>query len=185
MGYEVEIKFRVADASALVGRLRSLGAEEGAEIEQVDRYLAHPGRDFAATDEALRLRRLGPENRITYKGPKVGGPTKTREEIEVPFGTGAENLAQMAALFDRLGFRLVAEVSKSRTAFALRHEGRAVEVTLDRAGPLGVFAEVEALAADADGLPGAQRAVLDLAAALGLSDVEPRSYLRMTLERGG
>ena len=43
--------------------------------------------------------------------------------------------------------------------------------------------EVETLARDSEDLPAAQHAVLECARALGLGDVEPRSYLRMTLER--
>ncbi|MEO6812208.1 MAG: class IV adenylate cyclase, partial [Isosphaeraceae bacterium] len=93
MGYEVEIKFRVPDHDALVRRLAELGVAPGPPIEQEDAYLAHPGRNFAKSDEALRLRRVGTQNRITYKGPKRGGPTKTREEIEVPFADGDESLA--------------------------------------------------------------------------------------------
>ncbi|HEU5115398.1 MAG TPA: class IV adenylate cyclase, partial [Isosphaeraceae bacterium] len=84
-GFEVEIKFRAADHRALAARLIALGAEASEAQEHEDLYLAHPSRDFARTDEALRLRRVGDQNRVTYKGPKLGGPTKTREEIEVPF----------------------------------------------------------------------------------------------------
>ena len=82
-GFEVEIKFRAADLEALGRRLLSLGAEPIGTSEQEDLYLAHPSRDFASTDEALRLRRVGDMNRITYKGPKLGGPTKTREETPI------------------------------------------------------------------------------------------------------
>ncbi|MBV8267850.1 MAG: hypothetical protein JO252_16105, partial [Planctomycetaceae bacterium] len=42
---------------------------------------------------------------------------------------------------------------------------------------------VEAIAEDEADLPAAQGAVLDLADVLGLTDVEPRSYLRMALEQ--
>ena len=49
---------------------------------------------------------------------------------------------------------------------------------------MGDFAEVEALAGG-DDLAEAQAAVLGLARELGLDRVEPRSYLRMILERDG
>lgn len=182
MGYEVEIKFHALDHEALAGKLRAIGAREGTVIEQEDIYLAHPARDFAATDEALRLRRVGAENRITYKGPKLGGPTKTREEIELPFAAGADALEQFARLFERLGFRPVATIRKVRRPFALEHAGRMLEVVLDRAEGLGDFAEVETLADGPDDLPASQSAVLALAEALGLERVERRSYLRMFLE---
>src|SRR3954470_9352312 len=103
MGYEVEMKFRGADHAELARRLAGLGAEAGPAIDQEDVYLSHPARDFARTNEALRLRRAGSDNRITYKGPKRGGPTKTREEVEVPLAPGRETLEQMARVFENLG----------------------------------------------------------------------------------
>ena len=182
MGYEVEMKFRGADHADLARLLDELGAEAGPEIDQEDVYLAHPARDFAQTNEALRLRHDGSENRVTYKGPKLGGPTKTREEVEVTLASGPEALARMTLVFEILGFRRVATVHKTRRVFHLTRGGRTLEIGLDGAEGLGSFAEVEALAAGPDDLPAAQEAVQDLARELGLADVEPRSYLRMVLE---
>jgi len=182
MGYEVEVKYRDADHDRLSRALAELGAEPLGTVEQEDAYLNHPSRDFAETNEAFRIRRIGDENRITYKGPKEAGPTKTREEIEVSFDAGPERYEELVRLYDRLGFRRVAVVRKRRTAFGLRFEGHEVEVVLDRAEGLGDFAEIEAMAQDREGLPAAQRAVLGLAARLGLTEVEPRSYLRMHME---
>lgn len=85
-------------------------------------------------------------------------------------------------LFENLGFQPVATVRKSRTPFHLNQDGRAVEVVLDRAFGLGNFAEIEAIAATDSDLPAAQAAVLGLAKELGLTEVEPRSYLRMLLQ---
>lgn len=184
MSYEVELKFRVADPSRLREAIEGIGAAAGNPAVQEDRYLAHPGRDFAATGEALRLRRTGDRNAVTYKGPKQPGPTKTREEIEVPFEPGAAAMDAMTALFLRLGFRSVLVVRKTRTEFRLDSPGRGMTITLDDVDQLGSFAEVEALAVEEAELPAAQAAVLDLAARLGLDQVEPRSYLRMQLERG-
>ena len=183
MGYEVEVKYRCADLSRLADRLRAGGAVEGGIADHADLYLDHPGRDFAATDEALRLRRVGDQNRVTYKGPKRPGPTKTREEIELPLAPGQEAFDAFATLFERLGFRRVAIVSKTRREFAITHLGRQLTVALDDAGLLGTFAEVEALAAGDADLADAQAAVVGFATELGLTEVEPRSYLRMTLER--
>jgi adenylate cyclase class 2 len=188
MGFEVEIKFRDADHDSIARRLAGLGAPAGEAVAQEDVYLAHPGRDFAATGEAFRLRRDGAANRLTYKGPRHAGPTKTREEVEVAFAEGPGAWASMERLFEALGFRAVAAVRKVRRAFHLERDGRAMEVVLDRVEGLGDFAEVEALAGDdpAD-LAAAQAAVLGLARELGLGQerVEPRSYLRMILEREG
>jgi adenylate cyclase, class 2 len=184
MGYEVEIKFRVRDHEDLRRRLAAMGASAEPEITQEDTYFAHPSRDFAHTDEALRVRQAGSRNWVTYKGPKHGGPTKTREELDVPFAEGGEHHASLCVVFKKLGFKPVMVVRKTRTPYHLSAHGRALEIGLDLSSDLGAFAEVETLAADASDLPSAQQAVLAAAADLGLTDVEPRSYLRMTLERG-
>ena len=184
--FEVEIKFRGADHKDLARRLADLGAAKGVAVEQEDLYLSHPARDFRATDEALRLRRQGMEHRITYKGPKLGGPTKTREEIELPYGDGAvgDDAAKMALMLGHLGFKPVANVRKVRTSHRLSFEGRTMEVGLDTVDGLGTFAEVEAIADGPDDLADAQQVVLELAGRLGLGtdQVETRSYLRMIVE---
>ncbi|HEX3448810.1 MAG TPA: CYTH domain-containing protein, partial [Isosphaeraceae bacterium] len=69
-----------------------------------------------------------------------------------------------------------------RTPYHLTRDGRRIEVVLDRAEGLGDFVEIETLAATETDLPAAQAAVLALASELGLTEVEPRSYLRMWLE---
>jgi adenylate cyclase class 2 len=160
-----------------------MGAETGREVEQEDCYLSHPARDFARTNEALRLRRVGEANAITYKGPRREGPTKTREEVEVPYQDGPEGIARMRRLFDALGFRPVHVVRKVRTPYHLVVDGRPVEVALDVVDGVGTFVEVETIADGEPDLPAAQGVVTRLAAALGLTEVEPRSYLRMALER--
>jgi adenylate cyclase class 2 len=185
MSFEVEQKYRTVDHGAVARRLADLGATAVAPLEQEDVYLSHPCRDFAATNEAFRLRRVGDHNAMTYKGPKRAGPTKTREEIEISFPDGPESLARMRRLYENLGFRPVAVVRKVRTSYHLTCEGRAVEVALDEAEGLGSFVEVETIARDEADLPGAQRVVVELAGTLGLTQIEPRSYLRMLLEAAG
>ncbi len=90
MSFEVEVKYRAVDHDHLVECLLQAGAVAGAVVDHVDIYFSHPVRDFARTNEAFRIRRLGQENRITYKGPRRSGPTKTREEIEIPVAPGPD-----------------------------------------------------------------------------------------------
>jgi len=78
MQFEVEQKFPVADLADVENRLAALGATFVDEVVQVDRYFAHPSRDFAKTDEAIRIRQVGDANFITYNGPKIDTTTKTR-----------------------------------------------------------------------------------------------------------
>src|SRR5262249_22422456 len=149
MSFEVEIKFRTDGHGDLAAQLERLGAAPAPAIEQEDTYLSHPARDFAQSGEALRLRREGNSHRITYKGPRHGGPTKTRQEIEIDFAEGDDTCEQMRHLWELLGFRPVAVLRKRRQAFHLVHQGRALEVVLDLAQDLGTFAEVETIARNA------------------------------------
>ncbi|HQU42072.1 MAG TPA: class IV adenylate cyclase, partial [Pirellulales bacterium] len=88
MKYEVERKYRIEDEGPLVERVRGLGGAFGPRQQQVDTYYSHPARDFAATDEALRIRRVGEKASITYKGPKIDSSSKTRQEIEAELSGG-------------------------------------------------------------------------------------------------
>jgi adenylate cyclase class 2 len=182
MGYEIEVKYRLVDADQLRRRLAQECTDRGPEITQEDTYFSHPSRDFAISNEALRLRRIAQENRITYKGPRHSGPTKTREEIEIPFAVGDEAARDLLQMFERLGFNPVATIRKTRTPFHLTVDSRQIEIAIDDAEGLGRFAEIETLAATNADLPAAQAAVLAVARRFALAEVEPRSYLRMALE---
>lgn len=182
MQYEVEQKFPVADLAAVNAQLHALGARFSAPLDQIDRYFAHPVRDFAATDEALRIRRVANENCITYKGPKLDSTTKTRREIELPLSGGEEHLARYTELLTALGFSVVAEVHKHRTPAELHWQGRNVEAALDEVAGVGTFVELEILADEAN-LDASRSALASLAAKLGLSNSERRSYLELLLER--
>ena len=108
MPLEVEQKFAVADRGALERRLAELSPSPGPAEFQVDSYFAHPSRDFARTDEALRLRTVGESNYITYKGPKLDTTTKTRREIELELPEGADSARHGNELLTALGFTPVA-----------------------------------------------------------------------------
>jgi adenylate cyclase class 2 len=179
---EVEIKFRVESISALTGGLASLGARAGEQVTQVDQYFAHPSRDFGQTDEALRVRRIGERNLVTYKGPKIDAATKTRREIELPLEHGETAAKHFGELLVALGFRPVATVRKERTTHALAWQSRPIEIAIDRVDDLGTFVEIETAAREAE-LEAARDAVLSLAHELGLEAGERRSYLEMLLER--
>ena len=181
MLYEVENKFPVDDLESLAQRLTAYGAQFDEAIEQVDHYFAHPVRDFAQTDEALRIRRIGQCNLVTYKGPKIDRATKTRRELELPLATGGELTQQYVQLLQALGFRSVADVKKRRRCGRFTWQHWHVEATLDEVEGLGRFAELE-IQAVADTLRDAQTALVALAAELGLTIVERRSYLEMLLE---
>jgi adenylate cyclase class 2 len=180
MRYEVELKFPVPDVAVVEKRVAELGATIADRRLEVDLYFAHPAKDFAQTDEALRIRTIGEANYVTYKGPKIDQTTKTREEIELPLPGGPQGYAEGRRLLEALGFRPVAEVRKHRRKAKIAWQGRNVEASLDEVDSLGAFVELE-LIASADELEPAKETILQLAASLGLSGSQKRSYLEMLL----
>jgi adenylate cyclase, class 2 len=180
MHFEVEQKFRVREPAAWLAKLDARIVRLGEPEVQVDRYYAHPARDFAQTDEALRIRRFGQANYVTYKGPKLDLTTKTRRELELPLEAGDAGAAGFADLLEALGFRPVAEVRKQRRKGQIAWQGCSVELALDEVDELGTFAELEILA-DAADLEAAKACLASLAGKLDLSDGERRSYLELLL----
>ena len=181
MQYEVEQKHRVEDAESLVVRLAERGAALWPLVVQSDQYFSHPCRDFAATDEALRIRTVGEASFVTYKGPKLDATTKTRREIELPLDRENEAGLQFTELLAVLGFTPVAVVRKERRKFQLERDGCVVEGALDLVDGLGTFVELE-LQADDAGLVAAKRIIAALAEELNLGPSERRSYLELLLE---
>jgi adenylate cyclase class 2 len=177
---EVEQKFAHADFAAIQRRLAEWGARPGEEHTEADHYFNAPDRDFARTDEAFRLRRIGAANFLTYKGPKQNAAVKIRTELEIPLRDGDEAAEQFMQMLGHLGYRFVAVVRKHRRHFHLERGGFALVVCLDEVEELGRFAEVEILAPE-DQMAAAQAVLSETAAALGLSEVERRSYLNLLL----
>ncbi len=181
MSYEVEQKYPVADHQQVQGRLSALGAVRGPCQTQIDTYYAHPQRDFAETDEALRIRRIDQANCMTYKGPKLDSTTKTRQEIELTIAGGPAGAAAGEAMWQALGFRRVAEVTKQRQLYHLDRGGMPIELACDQVQGVGNFVELEIVVDDPAELDRARQALADLARALHLDAVERRSYLELLL----
>lgn len=177
--YEVEVKVR-ARHDPVRERLDDLDAEPLGAVDQVDTYYDHPTREFAETDEALRIRREsrhddgGETVLFTYKGPRVDDRSKTREEVE----TTVDDPGATDGILRSLGFDAAATVEKSRERYTL--DGFGVE--LDEVTGLGQFVEVEAEgeAADVETL---RDDVVDLCRHLGLDPNESlrTSYLGLLL----
>ena len=178
MYYEVEQKHRVDEGWDLAIRLAAYGAKLGEPMYQSDQYFAHPCRDFAQTDEALRIRTAGGRSFVTYKGPKVDKKTKTRREVELPL----DSAEQFAELLQALGFSPVATVQKERRPFTVHFAGRDIDGAYDIVSDLGVFVELE-LKTDEAGLDDAKRTIAELANKLDLGPSVRSSYLEMLLEQ--
>jgi adenylate cyclase class 2 len=180
MHWEVEQKFRVSNVQAIRASLEQVGVQWHEPIHQVDHYFNHPARDFGRTDEALRLRQVGEQNFITYKGPKIDSTTKTRRELELPLPGGTNVSGQFSELLKALGFISVATVRKTRQPGSLSWSGHEVEVALDDVQDLGGFVELELLADDGS-LDAAKAALAALSQRLNLGPSERRSYLELIL----
>jgi adenylate cyclase class 2 len=178
---EIEMKFRVNDFMAVEQTLNAWNAVPQPAIEEADHYFNAPDRDFARTDEAFRLRSIGTENRITYKGPKQGGPTKTRTEIEIGLESSGEAAEKFSRLVQHLGYRPTAVVKKRRTIYEFARAGFSLQACLDEVETLGRFVEIEIVAVPAQ-KDRAQEVLLAVVRDLGLPASEPRSYLEMVLE---
>ncbi|MFZ5830440.1 MAG: class IV adenylate cyclase [Planctomycetota bacterium] len=180
MQYEVEQKYPLADFDQVVSRLAELGAEIGQATEEVDTYFAHPARDFAKTDEALRIRRKGEAVFVTYKGPKLDETTKSRREIELRLPSGEETAEQWPELLTALGFATVAEVHKQRRKSHFRWQDYEVEASLDEVEQVGTFVELE-IVVPPEEFEQAKACIAALAERLGLKQSERRSYLQLLL----
>jgi len=181
---EIEMKFPVPDFAPLERRLAEWGAGADAPVENADHYFNAPDRDFAVTDEALRVRRVGTVNRVTYKGPKRDARAKVRTEVEVPLAEGEEAAQDFMRILEELHFRPVAVVRKRRRTYHLKRDGFALEVCLDEVEGLGSFAEIEILAPEGE-LDRANAVLGRLAEELGLTASERRSYLELLLAKEG
>jgi adenylate cyclase class 2 len=180
---EVEMKFGDVDFAHLEQQLRDGGAHAEPARGDCDSYFNAPDRDFAQTDEALRIRQIGKANFVTYKGPKRDAQTKTRTEIEIPLAEGEQIAEQFAHLLQHLGYRPVRSVKKHRRIFHWERGGYALEVCLDDVAGLGRFAELE-IQAPEEQLEPARQVLLETAKALGLTKSERRSYLELLLAKG-
>ena len=75
-------------------------------------------------------------------------------------------------------------MSKRRQTFHLKFQEHELEIALDTGGRAGSIRRNRGLASSEADLPAAQPAVLALSGLLGLTEMEPRSYLKMTLRLG-
>jgi pantoate--beta-alanine ligase len=180
--FEIEQKYADADFAAIESKLRSWGAAGPAVQAESDHYFNAPDRDFARTGEAFRLRRVGGDNFLTFKGRRAPGPTRVRREVEIPIAPGDDGARRHEELLVLLGYRPVAVVSKRRTTYDLTREGFQTHVCLDDVDSVGRYAEVEILAPQEKAAE-ATAVLSRLAADLGLSRIEPRSYLGLLLAK--
>ncbi|MCX7666208.1 MAG: class IV adenylate cyclase [Gemmataceae bacterium] len=179
---EIEIKYRLDAPETVRAFFTNSGVRFLETRQDADYYLNAPDRDFARTDEALRLRRIGRENFLTYKGPRYDTTTKTRREIELELKPGEEVAEGFLQLFQALGYRLVQVVKKLRHLYQFPYQGYEILFCWDEVQGLGNYLELEILAPQSEYEP-AKKLLFDLAQKMGLTELENRSYLEMILGR--
>jgi len=149
---EVEIKFLVHDAEALVRGLRGAGFHERtpSTFEANTLYDSASG-ELRRAGEVLRLRVYGGRWTLTHKSRGTASKHKTRIEHETQVSNGEE----MHAILTALGYRPSFRYEKYRAEWS---DGTG-EVVIDRT-PIGDLAEIE----------GAPQWIDRIAKILGLSD---------------
>jgi len=140
---EIELKVRVPDLAPVRERLLALGARMTEKTGEHDIYYNAPHRDFAITDEALRVRYSSGRTIITYKGAKRRDlQFKAREELNVIVEDGVE----FEQMLEHIGFRKTAVVDKVREYYSFEN----ASVALDEVGDLGSFVEIEVMRSESD-----------------------------------
>ncbi len=170
---EVESKYWSPGNSTVIVALNKLNAKKLYELTMEDVYFSNPARDFGKTDEAVRLRKTEDGTELTYKGPRMkAGSAKAREEITVKVA----DALSIQRILERLGFKEAYVVTKRRTAYQLDK----LKVEVDSVDGLGDFIELEVLTES----PERATALLETARSeLGLSRLEPKTYLELLIER--
>jgi len=195
MPLEVEVKFKLRDEKEYEENLKKLGAKYGVDIIHTDTYYKLPKglRDFAKTDEALRLRKIEEyDNRITettqhkfsadltYKGPKLDKETKTRKELVTRVG----DPDNMHLILQSLDFRPIITLTKYRRFYSLEKDGFHIEVLIDKIEHLdGYYSELEIIASTDDEMTKGKTAIFEIMNKLeySKSDSILTSYLELVI----
>lgn len=174
---EVEVKARIKDPKGVERSIIALGASPTGIETQADTYYSAPYRDFAKTDEALRIRVQDNKYFLTYKGPRMDTISKTRKEYEIE----VNDADCMGDILSSLGFAPVATIVKRRKKYRL---GDFI-VSLDDVRNLGYFIEAEVSIGDSKSHEDKVDSIFRLFEKLGINKEESirASYLEMILAK--
>jgi adenylate cyclase, class 2 len=135
MAKETEVKFQIADLSALTRALKRAGFRQVTPpTHEMNVLYDLPGQKLRRRGELLRLRKYGDQWVLTHKSKSTAGRHKIRLELE----TLVENGEQMDAILRALGYAPTFRYEKYRAEWS---DG-AGHVVLDQT-PIGVFGEIE------------------------------------------
>lgn len=171
---EQEVKFRIPSWDDGIRRIEAAG---GITIRprhfESNQLFDFPDSRIAKRDSALRLRFVGDQAWLTYKGPNHGsGKIKQRRESETFLGDGRA----MEAILESLALEVRFRYEKYRASFLLSE----AEVSCDDT-PIGAFLEIEGSPEEIART--AERLSLDMKDAMNLS--YPRLYQLHRAENPG
>lgn len=199
-----------ADHEAVRERIEALDVRFRARVTQEDTYYDAPHREFAETDEALRIRREksveagagdGDETTVDEGTSEHDDGSGTDAGVETTIltykgplvdsasktrreaETAVEDAEELSEILSALGFAPAATVSKERSVYTASGEET---IVLDQVEKVGEFVEVELEADGEDGIDAARERVYGVLDGLGL-DPENRirtSYLGLLLDSG-
>ncbi|WP_236751384.1 class IV adenylate cyclase [Acidianus sp. HS-5] len=132
---EVKLKLESPTLTDLYNKLLGDGIQFIRKETEEDIYFNTEFRDFRKTDEALRIRKTDTGIEFTYKGPKIGKLSKSREEITVT----VNNTENLIKILEKLGIKPAYTVVKNR--IFLRDSE--FIICLDTVKDLGEFIEIE------------------------------------------
>ncbi|MDF1557154.1 MAG: class IV adenylate cyclase [ANME-2 cluster archaeon] len=174
---EVEIKAPLSEREAVMSKLIEHGCTYLGHRIQSDTYYNAQDRDFAKTDEALRIRKDGECHLITYKGPKVGTISKSRKEVELEISS--PEVAD--ELLTCLGYSKVMNINKTRDNYRLDQ----YTISLDNVRGLGDYIEIETAAQTEGEVPHKVENMIALFTSMGLTKdiLITKSYLELLKEK--
>lgn len=138
MADEREIKLRLnVDIKAIQRKLRQVNLRVSKKrVYEVNLLFDTPDGALRAAGKLIRVRTVGAQNVLTFKGVSKPGRHKRREEIE----THLEDSAAFEKILSRLGYEQTFKYEKYRTEY--RSPNQAGVVTVDET-PIGNFLEIE------------------------------------------
>ena len=134
---ETEVKIRIPDFADMLARLQAAGFRETVPRQfEANTLYDTPENRLRQDGAMLRLRQFGNSGVITWKGPNIPGPHKSRPELETSVGS-VQTLHQ---ILTSIGFGPSFRYEKYRREFQSGDANGTV--TLDET-PIGIFLELE------------------------------------------
>ena len=178
MSVEVEIKLKINSRTDIERVLEETGFVRADLVLESDTYYTSDHHDFAALDEAFRVRMTGKRSAaITYKGEKMDNISMTRQELETTVG----DAKICRKILEHIGFRPVPPVEKLRQYFHREN----ITACVDTVTNLGDYLELEIIVETEEKKEAALDKVKEILQTIGYSmqDTTRTSYLSMLLAK--